>query len=59
MSSAFTVAEADHLILTRLGLTAELSFTDSLASGFLVPTLDPPGLRDARRLSFSEPWAVS
>ncbi len=50
MSSAFTVAEADHLILTRLGVAAELSFIDSLASGFLVPTLDPQGLRDARRL---------
>jgi predicted nucleic acid-binding protein len=50
VSSAFTVAEADHLILTRLGVAAELSFIDSLASGFLVPTLDPQGLRDARRL---------
>jgi uncharacterized protein len=50
VSSAFTVAEADHLILTRLGVTAELSFIDSLASGFLVPTLDPQGLRDARQL---------
>lgn len=50
MSSAFTVAEADHLILTRLGVAAELSFIDSLASGFLVPTLDPQGLRHARRL---------
>jgi len=50
VSSAFTVAEADHLILTRLGVNAELGFIDSLASGFLVPTLDPQGLRDARQL---------
>jgi predicted nucleic acid-binding protein len=50
VSSAFTVAEADHLILTRLGVEAELSFIDSLASGFRIPTLDPQGLRDARQL---------
>lgn len=50
MSSAFTVAEADHLILTRLGVDAELSFIDSLANSFLVPTIDPQGLRDARQL---------
>lgn len=50
VSSAFTAAEADHLILTRLGVAAELSFIDSLASGFVVPTLDAHGLREARGL---------
>jgi predicted nucleic acid-binding protein len=34
---------------------AEFSFIDSLASGFLVPTLDPQGLRDARLLCARHP----
>jgi uncharacterized protein len=50
VSSAFTVAEADHLILGRLGVAPQVEFLKSLAGGFLVPTLDSRGLGAAADL---------
>ena len=47
VTSAFTAAEANHLILSRLGVGAEIEFVTSLASDFTVPTLDGRGLRVA------------
>lgn len=46
--SAFTAAEADHFILNRLGLDAELAFVSDLAETYTVDALDPPGLIQAR-----------
>jgi uncharacterized protein len=48
--SAFTAAEADHLVLTRLGIDAELALLDDLAVTYTVPALDPAGLKRARDL---------
>lgn len=48
--SAFVAAEADYLVLTRLGVEAELRFLDDLADVYLVEGLDPGGLRLARDL---------
>jgi uncharacterized protein len=50
VSSAFTVAEADHLILGRLGVGPQVEFVKSLASGFVVPALDTRGLGAAAEL---------
>jgi predicted nucleic acid-binding protein len=45
--SAFVAAEADYLILTRLGVDAQVAFVEDLASAYLVEALDSPGLRQA------------
>ena len=50
VASPFTTAEADHLILSRLGVDAEVQFISSLASDFTVPTIDRRGLREAAEL---------
>lgn len=46
--SAFTAAEADHLVLTRLGVDAELALLDDLAVTYAVESLDARQLRAAR-----------
>ena len=46
--SAFTAAEADHLVLSRLGIDAELALLDDLAVTYTVDALDAPGIRAAR-----------
>ncbi len=46
--SAFTAAEADHLVLTRLGVDAELALIEDLAGTYTLEVLDPVGLRRAR-----------
>lgn len=48
--SAFTAAEADYLILTRLGVDAELSFLDDLAATYSVVALGAAGIKRARAL---------
>ena len=48
--SAFTAAEADHLVLSRLGVDAELALIDDLATTYVVQVLDPAGLKRARDL---------
>src|SRR5262245_15056593 len=49
VTSELAVAEADYLILDRLGPDVELAFLDDLAEGtFLVECLDQRGLRAAR-----------
>lgn len=48
--SAFTAAEADHLILSRLGVDAELALLDDLAATYTVQALDARGLKTARNL---------
>ena len=49
VTSQLTVAEADYLILQRLGLDAELAFLDDLAEGtYLVDCLDRADLAAAR-----------
>jgi uncharacterized protein len=45
--SPFTVTEADHLILKRLGVDVELRFLEDLAEGFLVDSLDSAGITQA------------
>lgn len=45
--SAFTATEADYLILTRLGLDAELSFLEDLRDAYLVDSLDAAGIGTA------------
>jgi predicted nucleic acid-binding protein len=47
VAPAFTIAEADHLILTRLGVDVELQFLESLATEFTVAVPDAEGLRAA------------
>ncbi|MGH2857899.1 MAG: PIN domain-containing protein [Solirubrobacteraceae bacterium] len=47
---AFAAAEADHLVLERLGLAAELSLIDDLALTFRVQSLEAAELRLAREL---------
>jgi predicted nucleic acid-binding protein len=47
VASAFTATEADYLILTRLGLEAELRFLEDLRSAYLLESLDPDGIRKA------------
>lgn len=52
VTSQLAVAEADYLILTRLGVDVELSFLDDLAAGtFQVECLDREGLGIARDLA--------
>jgi uncharacterized protein len=46
--SAFTAVEADHLILSRLGVAAELRFLDDLVGAYLLESLDLDGLCTAR-----------
>jgi predicted nucleic acid-binding protein len=48
--SAFTAAEADHLVLSRLGVDAELALLEDLAVTYTVEALDPRGLKTAREL---------
>ncbi|HKG38506.1 MAG TPA: PIN domain-containing protein [Conexibacter sp.] len=48
--SAFTAAEADHLVLSRLGVDAELALLDDLAVTYTVQMLDARGLKTARKL---------
>jgi uncharacterized protein len=48
VTSAVAVAEADYLILTRLGIDVELAFLEDLAEGtFLVECLSRPELATA------------
>lgn len=52
ITSEVAVAEADYLILDRLGIDAELAFLDDLAEGtFLVDCLDQQELAAARALA--------
>jgi predicted nucleic acid-binding protein len=52
VTSQLAVAEADYLILTRLGIDVELAFLDDLAAGtFQVACLDREGLGIARDLA--------
>jgi hypothetical protein len=48
--SAFTAAEADHLVLSRLGIDAELALLEDLAVTYTVQALDQGGLRSAHEL---------
>lgn len=49
VTSQVVVAEADYLILRRLGIDTELSFLDDLADGtYVVDALTPPELTIAR-----------
>ncbi len=48
--SAFTAAEADHLVLSRLGVDAHLAFVEDLAVTYTVQTLDARGLKTAREV---------
>jgi predicted nucleic acid-binding protein len=48
--SAFTAAEADHLVLSRLGVDPELALIEDLAVTYTVQALDPRGLQAAREL---------
>jgi predicted nucleic acid-binding protein len=51
VTSELAVAEADYLILERLGVDVELAFIDDLAAGtFQVECLTRDELRSARRL---------
>jgi uncharacterized protein len=43
--SAFTAAEADYLILSRLGIDAQLAFVEDLSGAYLVDSLDPSELK--------------
>ncbi len=50
--SAFAAAEADYMILERLGVKAELAFLNDLASGaFQVECLTPPELGAAKEVA--------
>ena len=48
--SAFTAVEADYLILSRLGVDAELRFLDDLVGAYLVDSLDLDGLGAAKQV---------
>jgi predicted nucleic acid-binding protein len=49
VTSQIVVAEADYLILRRLGIEVELKFLDDLAGGtYVVDALTPPELTIAR-----------
>jgi hypothetical protein len=39
---AFVAAEADYLILSRLGVEAQIAFVEDLASAYRVDSLDSP-----------------
>lgn len=52
ITSQFALAEADYLILDRLGVDAEAAFLDDLVAGtFLADCLDRDELRAARDLA--------
>jgi predicted nucleic acid-binding protein len=52
VTSQFAFAEADYLILERLGVDAELAFLDDLAAGtFVAECLDREELSSARDLA--------
>jgi len=52
VTSQLAVAEADHLMLDRLGIDVELAFLDDLAAGtFIVDCLDRKELGAARDLA--------
>lgn len=52
VTSQFALAEADYLILERLGVNAELAFLDDLAAGtFVADCLDREELSAARDLA--------
>lgn len=52
VTTELAVAEADYLILDRLGPDAEAAFLDDLAEGtFLMECLDPAGILEARELT--------
>ena len=54
VSSAFAVAEADSLILSRLGVATELSFSEDLASGtYGVESLTRRELRTAHEVALA------
>jgi hypothetical protein len=56
ITSAVAVAEADDLILTRLGIDVELAFLEDLAEGtFLVECLSRPELATALALARRHP----
>lgn len=48
--SAFTAAEADHLILSRLGVGVEIAFVRGLGEAFSVEALGPAELAAAASL---------
>jgi predicted nucleic acid-binding protein len=48
--SCFTAAEADYLILARLGLDAELAFLTDLAETYTLQGLDAGGVEAAKQL---------
>lgn len=50
MVSAFVAAEADYLILTRLGVDVQTAFVEDLASAYRVDSLDPTELTRAAEL---------
>ncbi|MGA2926688.1 MAG: PIN domain-containing protein [Solirubrobacteraceae bacterium] len=50
VSSPLTLAEADHLILSRLGIDAEIAFAKGLAGAFTVTALDARSLNAAAQL---------
>ena len=50
MVSAFTATEADYLILSRLGLDAELLFLDDLATSYQLASFDQAGLKRAKQV---------
>jgi predicted nucleic acid-binding protein len=51
VTTELAIAEADYLILDRLGPDVELAFLDDLAQGtYVVECLDQPQLRAARNL---------
>ncbi len=50
MVSPFTAAEADHLILRRLGVDAELLFLRDLARSFILEALASPEIEAATEL---------
>ena len=52
VTTELAVAEADYLILDRLGLAVELAFLDDLAAGtFVVECLSRDELREARAIA--------
>jgi uncharacterized protein len=52
VTSQVVLAEADYLILRRLGVDAELRLLEDLAAGtYIADTLSPPGLAIARDIA--------
>lgn len=49
--SPYVIAELDHLVATRIGVSAELAVLDELASGaYELPTFDAAAIRRAREV---------